>query len=120
MAAALHVYVQLVIDGAKSGALANVKGVQAKGMVSDGLDIILSSLASLRGTTAEQVQLYLSDEAGIDAPPPAFTCTALKPNKTLEDEVFGRLNSTGAGAGASFPMPLYLFAVVTRAAGAGA
>ena len=120
MAAALHVYVQLVLDGAKSGSLANVKGVQAEGMVSDGLDIILSSLASLRGTTAEQVQLYLSSKDGVKKSIPVLIRGALEPDRLLQNEVLGRLNPSGAGAGASFPMPLYLVAVVARAAGAGA
>lgn len=94
------------------GALARVDGVHADALVGDGLDVILSSLATLREKTAEQVQLFLTDEAGVDSPSPSPTGTSLKPYKLLRAEVQRLINAKGAGEDVPFPDPLFLFAVV--------
>ena len=69
----------------------------------------------LVGIGRTHIQLFLSDETGIEASTPTRNGSALKPNKTLLSEVLSRLNPTGAGAGASFPDPLYLLAVAEGA-----
>ena len=120
MAAPPGVFVQLVIDGVKTGALTHVAGVDCSGRVGVCLSHIFDVLrATLKEYDPSQTLLFLSDEAGIEATPPDYAVAALKPNKTLQDEVLDRLNPTGAGAGVPIPTALYLVAVVTGACGGG-
>ena len=109
------VYVQLVDTGRKVGALANVAGVQVHTAVSACVHRILTSLVSFREKSVEQVELFLSSEAGVEESPPSRIGGPLRPNKSLRGEVLARLNAGGGGAGVPLPAELYLLAVAKGA-----
>ena len=115
------VFVQLVFGDTTMGALTEITGVVCGESVSACLRHIFRGVpVALKKFDSSHVKLFLSDEEGIKSSTPTCFGSALQPNKTLRSEVLGRLHPTGMGVGVSFPAELYLFAVVARAAGAGA
>ena len=115
-AASVTTWVMLLLNNTPVGSPVKVHGVTHSSDVDDVRALVKDAFSEdLVGIGRAHIQLFLSDETGIEASTPTRNGSALKPNKTLLPEVLSRLNPTGAGAGASFPDPLYLLAVAEGA-----
>ena len=119
MAATTHVtrvFVQLLFGDVKQGAVTEVPGFDQGELVSSCVRHIFDFLSvELVNVGASQVKLYLSDETGVETSPSTRIGDALKPYKTLQEEVLARLNPISAEAGVPVPQLLFLLAVVESA-----